>query len=128
MTSLEKAKKIAFILDDKKANDINVVKIEAISPIADYFVIATGTSNTHVRSLADEVEEKLKKENDTPPTRIEGYRSNSWILIDYDNVIVHIFTKEGREFYDLDRLWADGEKLALDFVPETSVPDTSIEE
>lgn len=87
-----------------------MIKIEDISSIADYFVIATGTSSTHVRSLADEVEEKLKAEEALQP-RVEGYRSNSWILLDYGNVVVHVFTQEARDFYDLDRLWADGAKV-----------------
>ncbi len=110
MNSLELAGRAARLLDDKKAQRINVIKIEDISSIADYFVIATGTSSTHVRSLADEVEEKLKAEEALQP-RVEGYRSNSWILLDYGNVVVHVFTQEARDFYDLDRLWADGAKV-----------------
>lgn len=110
MNSLELAKKAAAILDDKKADKINVIKIEDISSIADYFVIANGTSSTHVRALSDELEEKLKEEG-VAPTRVEGYRSNSWVLLDYSSVVVHVFTGEAREFYDLDRLWADGIKM-----------------
>lgn len=110
MTSLELAKKAAGLLDNKKAMRINVIKVEDISSLADYFVIASGTSNTHVRSLTDELEEKLKEEG-VAPTRIEGYRSNSWILLDYSSVVVHVFTGEARDFYDLDRLWADGVKV-----------------
>ncbi len=113
MTSLELAKKTAAILDNKKADQINVIKIEDISSLADYFVIASGGSSTHVRSLADELEEKLKAEGVTP-ARIEGYRSNSWILLDYSSVVVHVFTQEARDFYDLDRLWADGEKISYE--------------
>lgn len=110
MTSLELAKKAAELLDNKKAMRLNVIKVEDISSLADYFVIASGTSNTHVRSLSDELEEKLKEEG-VAPTRIEGYRSNSWILLDYSSVVVHVFTQEARDFYDLDRLWADGTKV-----------------
>lgn len=110
MTSLELAKKAAELLDNKKAMRLNVIKVEDISSLADYFVIASGTSNTHVRSLSDELEEKLKEEG-VSPTRIEGYRSNSWILLDYSSVVVHVFTQEARDFYDLDRLWADGVKV-----------------
>lgn len=110
MTSLELAKKAAELLDNKKAMRLNVIKVEDISSLADYFVIASGTSNTHVRSLSDELEEKLKEEG-VAPTRIEGYRSNSWILLDYSSVVVHVFTQEARDFYDLDRLWADGVKV-----------------
>ncbi len=110
MTSLELAKKAARLLDEKKAMKINVLKVDSISSLADFFVFATGTSNIHVRSLTDELEEKLKALG-APAPRIEGYRSNSWILLDYGTVVVHVFTGEAREFYDLDRLWADGVKL-----------------
>lgn len=110
MNSIDLAKKAAGILDSKKALRINVIKIEDISSLADYFVIANGTSSTHVRSLSDELEEKLK-EAGAVPTRIEGYRSNSWILLDYGSVVIHVFTQEARDFYDLDRLWADGQQV-----------------
>ena len=110
MEALELAKKAAKILDDKKGNHINLVRIEEISSLADFFVIASGNSNTHVRALADEVEEQLKKEG-VAPARVEGYRSDSWVLLDYSSVVVHVFTPDAREFYDLDRLWADGEKI-----------------
>ena len=82
MTSLELAKKAAAFLDNKKAERVHVIEIENISSLADYFVIATGNNNTHVRALADELEEKLKGEG-LPPARVEGYRSNSWILLDW---------------------------------------------
>lgn len=109
MTSLELAKQAAKLLDDKKAENISVIKIDDISSLADYFVIATGRGSTHVRSLSDELEEKLKEQG-IAPARIEGYRSDSWILLDYQNVVVHVFTQEARDFYDLDRLWTDGVK------------------
>lgn len=110
MEALALAKKAAEILDNKKADQINVIKIEEISSLADYFVIASGTSSTHVRSLSDELEEKLKAEG-VSPARVEGYRSNSWVLLDYGSVVIHVFTQEARDFYDLDRLWADGIKV-----------------
>ncbi len=110
MTSLELAKKAAAILDDKKAMRLNLIKIQDISSLADYFIIANGTSNTHVRALSDELEQKLKAEN-VSPERIEGYRSDTWVLLDYGSVVVHIFTQDARDFYDLDRLWADGTKM-----------------
>ncbi|WP_099205763.1 ribosome silencing factor [Scatolibacter rhodanostii] len=115
MASWEMAKQAAQILYDKKAEDINIVKIDSISSLADYFLIATGTSNTHVKALADELEVKLKEEG-LMAMGVEGYRSNSWILLDYAEVVVHIFTPEGRDFYDLDRLWRDGTKMELDFL------------
>lgn len=111
MEPLLLAKTAAALLDNKKAAQLNVIKIEEISALADYFVIATGNSSTHVRSLADELEEKLEQEGITP-VRVEGYRSNGWVLLDYNTVVVHIFTQEAREYYDLDRLWADGEKVS----------------
>lgn len=110
MEPFELAKAAASLLDEKKAENINVIKIEEISSLADYFVIATGRGSTHVRSLSDELEEKLK-ERGVAPARIEGYRSDSWILLDYASVVVHVFTGEARDFYDLDRLWADGRKV-----------------
>ncbi len=110
MESLELAKKAAAILDNKKAMRLNVIKIDDISSLADYFVIGSATSSTHVRSLADELEEKLKEEG-TVPARVEGYRSNSWVLLDYGSVVVHLFTPDARDFYDLDRLWADGQQV-----------------
>lgn len=100
------------LMDAKKALDINMIDIRKVSTLGDYFVIATGTSNTHVKALADELEFRLKEEG-AAPTHIEGYRSNSWILLDYGEVIIHVFTRESREFYDLDRLWQDGEKVDI---------------
>jgi ribosome-associated protein len=112
MTALEIAKQAVKILDSKKAEEIKLIKIADISVLADYFVIATGTSSTHVNSLADEVEFKLE-ELGIQVRHKEGYHSNSWILLDYGNVVVHVFTPESRSFYDLDRLWRDGENIEI---------------
>lgn len=112
MTALELAKESAKILDNKKGMDIKVIGIENISVLADYFVIATGTSSTHVKALADEVEYKLKEIGVTTE-HIEGHRSNSWILLDYGNVIIHVFSSEARDFYNLERLWKDGEEIDI---------------
>lgn len=109
MTPLELAKAAVQILDKKKGMDLKLIGIRDISVLADYFVIATGTSSTHVKALADEVEFQLKEQYGVSTEHTEGYRSNSWILLDYGNVIVHVFTEESRAFYDLDRLWQDGE-------------------
>ncbi len=114
MEPLGLATAVAAVLDAKKAEQLRVIRITDISSLADYFVIASGTSNTHVRALADETEEKLL-EKGVSPLRVEGYRSNSWVLLDYEDVVVHIFTPEAREFFDLDRLWADGEPVELQF-------------
>ncbi|MCI9576583.1 MAG: ribosome silencing factor [Clostridiales bacterium] len=115
MTSLELAKEASKFLNEKKALELKIVKIEDISSLADYFVFATGTSNTHVNALADEVEVQLKKIGVTPD-HIEGYRSNSWVLLDYGHVIIHVFTPDSREFYDLDRLWQDGQLVDTSFL------------
>lgn len=112
MKSLELAEHAVQVLDEKKAMDLKLIKIGDISVLADYFVIATGTSSTHVKSLADEVEFKLKEQG-AEPVHKEGYRSDSWILLDYSNVVVHVFTAESRSFYDLDRLWRDGESIDI---------------
>lgn len=117
MTSLELAKEAAKILNNKKASQLNVVQIADISSLADYFVFATGTSNTHVNALADEMEYQLKQLG-YEPHHVEGYRANSWVLVDYGEVVVHIFTEESRAFYDLDRLWQDGEAVDLSYLNE----------
>ena len=99
-------------LNDKKALNISALHIGELTVIAEYFILATATSNTHVKALADAVEEKLKSEG-ILPDQIEG-KATGWILMDYNGVVIHIFSRETREFYDLDRMWDDGEKLDLD--------------
>ena len=96
--------KIEDILEAKKAKDIKKIDIKNKTTIADYFIIASGTSTTHVKSLADNLEEELKK-NNVYPKKIEGYNTGSWILLDYDDIIVHIFTENERENYSLEDLW-----------------------
>ncbi len=117
MTSLETARLAAKALCERKGEDIKVIKIKDISSIADYFVIATGSSNTHVRSLADNVEFRLDHEG-IGVSHIEGYRSDSWILLDYVDVIVHVFSEEAREYYSLERLWQDGELADISDIEE----------
>ena len=111
--SREMAKIACHALSDKKAEDVQVIDISEISVIADYFVIATGTSSTHVKALADEVEAQLD-ESGISVSHVEGYRSNSWILLDYVDVVVHVFSDEAREYYDLERLWQDGEIIDIE--------------
>jgi ribosome-associated protein len=106
-------KSIVFALSEKKAEDIQVLKIESLTVIADYFVIATATSTTHVKSLADEVEFVLDGQ-DIKPLRVEGYQAANWILMDYASVVVHIFVKDTREFYKLEKLWGDAPRVELD--------------
>lgn len=110
-TGLALTKKIVKILDNKKGGDIKVIRINDISVLADYFVIVTGSSSTQVKSLADEVEYKLKHEDGVSPKSIEGHNSNTWIILDYNDVIVHVFYDETRKFYELERLWDDGENI-----------------
>ncbi|MBR3839433.1 MAG: ribosome silencing factor [Clostridia bacterium] len=98
------AKRIEEILDSKKGKDIEVINIEEKTIVADYFIICTGTSTTQVKGLADEVVFLLKQEG-KEPARIEGYDSGSWILVDYLDVVVHVFLQSEREFYSLDKLW-----------------------
>lgn len=113
--SLALAKRAALAMDAKKALDLKIIGIRDISILADYFVLATGTSGTQVKALADEVEYQLDQEG-VKASHVEGYRSNSWILLDYGSVVIHIFTEESRTFYDLDRLWVDGKEESMDFL------------
>lgn len=107
MESAVLAKEIAEILEDKKARDLNIVDISSMTILADYFIICNGTSRIHIKTLADELDLKLKEMGVTLH-HVEGYESARWILMDYGHVIVHIFHQEEREFYNLERLWADG--------------------
>ena len=113
MKGSELSRVIAKILDEKKASELKVLKIQDLTIVTDYIVIASGTSFTQVRSLADEVEFKLQEELGLSPSHMEGYDSRHWILLDYDTVIVHIFHPEARNYYNLDKLWADGEEVEL---------------
>ena len=129
------AMEIAKILDDKKASRLKVLRVHDLTVMADYFVIASGTSSTHVKSLAEEavaefqadsprndrkslaeeVEFKMKENFETLPIRTEGFHTKNWFILDYASVIVHVFTPEARDFYDLEHLWADGEDVTPEF-------------
>ncbi len=109
--SLDIVKKIVKAIDDKKGNDIQVIKINELTIVADYFVIATANSNTHVRSLADEIEYQLE-EAGIKADHIEG-RATGWVLLEYKGVVVHIFLEEARNYYNLERLWEDGAKVDI---------------
>ena len=108
----ELADAIVRILDEKKARDIKLLKFAEGSDLTDYFVIMTGTSNTHIRALADHIEESLKKNDGLYPHHVEGVTSN-WVLMDYSSVVVNIFTQDTRELFALERLWADGEEVDI---------------
>ena len=113
LSSRELAVAIAKILDNSKAQEVKVLKVEDVTVLTDYFVIASGTSTTHAASLAGEVEFQLKKQYDLDPLSTEGYDTKNWVLLDFGSVIVHVFVPGTRDFYDLEHLWADGEPVDL---------------
>ena len=112
MEAFEILKIAANALNAKKAKELNAVKVSEITVLAEYFLMCTATSTTHVRSLADEVEEKLS-EAGVQPHHIEG-KTTGWIVLDYGSVIIHVFSRDQREFYALDKMWSDGEQVKLD--------------
>ena len=119
LTANEVALAVAKALDEKKGMDIKLLKIDKISTLADYFLICTGTSNTHVKTLCDYAEYTLEQLGE-PMLGREGHRGNSWELLDFGSIVVHVFTEEAREFYSLERLWADAEQVDISdiIIPE----------
>ena len=112
LTAKEVAYQVTKALDDKKGMDIKLLRINKISSLADYFLICTGTSNTHVKTLCDYAEYTLEELGE-PMLGREGHRGNSWVLLDFGSIVVHVFTEEARKFYDLERLWADAEQVDI---------------
>ena len=110
METLELVKKVVKALEDKKSEDITVIDIHGISSIADYFIIANGNNVNQVHSISDFVEEQLAKSG-IHPKQIEGYTNANWVLMDYGDLIIHIFDKENRLFYNLERIWRDGKQI-----------------
>lgn len=110
MTANELVKNTVKILDSKKAEELVAIRVKDLTILAEYFIIANGTSSTQVKMLADEVEYQLG-EMGIKPHKVEGYQSGNWIVLDYIDVVVHIFLTETREFYSLERLWTDGDVL-----------------
>lgn len=100
-------------LEDKKGNDIRVIDIQDVSIIADYFIIASGSNRNQVQTMADNVEEVLGRSG-YEPRQLEGHGTATWILMDYNDIIVHIFSEEDRLFYDLERIWRDGKNVDID--------------
>lgn len=100
-------------LEDKKAEDVRVIDIGDVSVLADYFIIANGNNRTQVQAMADEVEERLGREG-AQPRQIEGYQTGNWVLMDFGDVIIHIFDAQNRLFYDLERIWKDGTRIEPD--------------
>lgn len=99
-------------LEDKKGEDISIIDISEVSVIADYFIIAGGNNKSQIQALSDAVDEKLGRAG-LPLKQIEGYNNANWILLDFGDIIVHIFDKENRLFYDLERIWRDGKKIEV---------------
>ena len=117
----KKAKEMARLaykaLEDKKAEDIRVINIEKVSVLADYFLIASGMNKNQVQAMADNVDEILHKAG-YPSKQMEGYQTANWILMDYGDISVHVFDRENRLFYDLERIWRDGESISLEELNE----------
>ena len=119
LSANEVALEVTKALDSKKGLDVKLLKIDKVSSLADYFLICTGTSNTHVKTLCDYAEYTMEQLGE-PMLGREGHRGNSWELLDFGSVVVHVFTEEAREFYSLERLWADAELIDISdiIIPE----------
>ena len=113
MTSKSKAKTAYTALADKKGEDIKIIDISNVSVLADYFIIASGANRNQIQAMADQVQNELAKE-EVQVRQIEGYQTANWILMDYGDIIVHLFSKEDRLFYNLERIWTDGKKIEVD--------------
>ncbi len=111
--SLAMAKLALKAMEEKKAEDIKIIDIHEVSTIADYFLIASGNNRSQIQAICDEVEESLGRSG-YPKKQSEGYDTANWILMDYGDIIVHIFDKQNRLFYDLERIWRDGKEIAPD--------------
>lgn len=112
MTSKEMAKNAIAGLEDKKGGDIKVIDISNVSVMADYFIIASGKNRNQVQAMANSVEEKLH-EAGVKPRQIEGYQTANWILMDFNDIIVHVFNEEDRLFYNLEKIWLDGKVINI---------------
>ena len=118
MNQSKEMARIAYdALSDKKGEDIKILDITGVSVLADYFIIATGNSDSQVNALVDNVEEELHKAG-YPLKQREGRANSSWILLDFGDIIVHVFDKENRLFYDLERIWKDGRNITLEELKE----------
>ena len=116
--SKQLAEHIASLLDKKKAHDVKILRVTEKTVIADYFVIAGGTSSTQVKALADEVEYQIGVNDGIKPVNVEGRGTGGWVLLDYENVLVHVFDPKMREFYNLEKLWAECEEVLFDRIEE----------
>jgi ribosome-associated protein len=114
ISSLATAQRAAALAHELKATDVIVLDLTGVSDATDFFVIASGTSDTHVRATAEHIFEGLKHRDGVAPHHIEGLQQGRWVLLDYVDVIVHVFHPTLREFYQLERLWSDADRIALD--------------
>ena len=113
MEAFEKVKICGILAEEKKAHDVVIMELNDLTDVADYFLVASGTSERHVRTIADSVETGMK-ERSVKPYSVEGHRNGRWVIIDYQNVIVHIFLEQLRELYDLESLWIEAKKFRIE--------------
>jgi ribosome-associated protein len=111
--TLDIVKDIVKSLDSKMGEDIEVLDISGVSVVADYFVVASAANLPQLGAMKDDIEEKMHKDFGLDPKNVEGSRSSTWILLDYGDIIVHLFTREDRAFYNLERIWKDGKKVEI---------------
>ena len=100
-------------IDDKKGGNTRILDISAITTISDYFIVTSGNNYNQVRAIADNVEEELLKKHGMRPERVEGYNNGEWILLDYIDYVIHVFDREQRIFYDIERIWSDGKEIEV---------------
>lgn len=100
-------------IDDKKGVNTRILDISAITTISDYFIVTSGNNYNQVRAIADNVEEELLKKHGMRPERVEGYNNGEWILLDYIDYVIHVFDREERLFYDIERIWSDGKEIEV---------------
>ena len=111
-STLDRVKCAVAALEDKKAKDIKILDISSVSIIADYFIIATGANEPQIKAMVDNVDEVFSKRGIAPKST-EGYKNANWVLLDYGDIIIHVFDEENRLFYDLERIWRDGKEIHL---------------
>ncbi len=115
MNSKERMEFAVKCADNKKAENIKVLEVSSLTTLADYFIICHGGVANHLKSIADEIEEKFN-EQDIKPYSIEGYNTGEWVLMDYSDVIINIFNENTREFYDIEQLWADAPQVDINYL------------
>lgn len=121
MDTLDLAKQIAVEALDTKAKDLKLLDLRDLVSYTDYFILATGTSDRHVKSIADRIHLKLKKALGRLPISYEGFQSGQWVLLDYGDVVLHVFLEDQRKYYGLDAMWADAPEISLDGKPKAAV-------